>query len=284
MIRYENELTEDSRFPVEIFEQNRDRGPVWVDDHWHECFELLWMREGTAEQRVNGRLLPLAQDDILLLYSGDVHATRCPEDQRVRIFVLKFMPSVLDARYSHAHAYRSIHLAGFLNRERKESGPLPAVHRRALQPILETIEREKEQGLPGSGYYIRSGILQLVGYLVRQGLIRTLSPDQPPPEAEAVDHIVQYMEEHFSEEITLKNIADLAHLNYTYASRYFKRLTGRNFKQYLDYIRTTEATMRLLAGGRSVTEVAEECGFASPQAMTRTYTRIMGYPPSLMKR
>lgn len=119
---------------------------------------------------------------------------------------------------------------------------------------------------------------------MRQGLIRTLSPDQPPPEAEAVDHIVQYMEEHFSEEITLKNIADLAHLNYTYASRYFKRLTGRNFKQYLDYIRTTEATMRLLAGGRSVTEVAEECGFASPQAMTRTYTRIMGYPPSLMKR
>ena len=106
MIRYENELTEDSRFPVEIFEQNSDRGPVWVDDHWHECFELLWMREGTAEQRVNGRLLPLAQDDILLLYSGDVHATRCPEDQRVRIFVLKFMPSVLDARYSHAHAYR----------------------------------------------------------------------------------------------------------------------------------------------------------------------------------
>ena len=42
--------------------------------------------------------------------------------------------------------------------------------------------------------------------------------------------------------------------------------------------------MRQLAGGRSVTEVAEECGFASPQAMTRTYTRIMGYPPSLMKR
>ena len=279
MARFESDLN-DSVFPVEIFTQDTDKGPVVADEHWHDCFELLYMLEGKARQWVNGQCFIMETGDILLLHSGDIHSTSCPDDVHTRIFVLKFMPSVLDARYTHA--YTPIHLAGFLNRN-NTSVPLDIADRNILAPILQEIQQEYEAQQPGCDFYIKSCILRLVGYLVRRGIIRTLSGDRPEPAAENLGCIIQYMEEHYAEDITLEDIAGMAHMNYSYASRYFKKLTGRNFKQYLDYIRVTEATIRLL-GGTSVTETARLCGFSCTQALDRTFRRIMGCPPTAVKR
>ena len=280
MARFESDLN-DSAFPVEIFTQDTAAGPVVADEHWHDCFEMLYMLEGHAEQWVNGHRFTMGSGDILLLHSGDIHATLCPAGEHTRIFVLKFMPSVLDARYTRT-AYTPIHLAGFINRN-SGAGPLDECHCDALIPLLQEIRRENDAQQPGCDFYIKSCILRLVGYLVRHDIIRTLSYDHVEPAAENLGRIIQYMEEHYADDITLEDIAGMAHMNYSYASRYFKKLTGRNFKQYLDYIRVTEATIRLL-GGATVTETAGLCGFSCPQALDRTFRRIMGCPPTAFKR
>ena len=279
MIRFENELSDGGELPVEIFEQDTARAPVEVEEHWHDCFELLYVLCGEAEQWVNGARFRLCAGDILLLYSGDVHATRCMDGGRTRIFVLKFMPSILDARLSRP--YTPVHLAGFLNREGR-TAPLEPAHQAVIRPLLEELEAEYRRREPGYAFYIRSGILRLTGYFVRSGIIRTLSIDGPGPQAEWISRILRYMEEHYRDPLTLRDIAGMAHMNYSYASRYFKRLTGRNFKQYLDYIRVSEATLCLLEG-TTVAETATRCGFSGPQAMARTYTRILGFPPTAIR-
>lgn len=54
----------------------------------------------------------------------------------------------------------------------------------------------------------------------------------------------------------------MLHLNYTYTSRYFRKIVGRSFKQYLDYIRVSEAEKQLLRGGDYAYIVARRCGFS----------------------
>lgn len=284
IIRFENILQD--AFPIEIFEQDSALSPIDVADHWHDCFELLYMLEGEAVQWVNGRKLTLHPEDILLLHSGDIHATVCDSRRHTRIFVLKFMPSVLDARYTQPYA--PIHLAGFINATPEERRPLCEAHADFVRPRLEAIATEKKAQQPGADLYIRSYILLLAGYFVRQGLIRTLSDaaseTSPYKPLSSINQMIQYMEERYSEDVSLRDIARLTHMNYAYASRYFKKLTGRNFKQYLDYIRVSEATRLLLYTPDSITQIAAKCGFSCSQAMARTYARMTGQPPSALRR
>ena len=244
------------------------------------------MLEGEAVQWVNGRKLPLGQGDILLLHSGDIHGTLCDPRQHTRIFVLKFMPSVLDARYTRP--YSPIHLAGFINATSQERHPLGETDAAFIRPILQAIAAENERRQSGADLYIRSYILLLAGYFVRQGFIRTLgdpAADKIPLRlSPSINRMIQYMEEHYSEDISLEDISQLVHMNYAYASRYFKKLTGRNFKQYLDYIRVSEATLLLLHSPDSITQIAAKCGFSCSQAMARTFSRMTGHPPSALRR
>ena len=48
-------LRQSSLFPVEIFISDNLIETVQVNSHWHECIEILFILEGTAEQQVKDR-------------------------------------------------------------------------------------------------------------------------------------------------------------------------------------------------------------------------------------
>lgn len=73
--------------------------------------------------------------------------------------------------------------------------------------------------------------------------------------------IQQYIGEHYRENLTLEAIAEFANMNPSYFSSYFKKNTGRNFKNYLTDIRMEEASRLLTNTDYKVYEVAEAVGY-----------------------
>ncbi len=122
-IQFESHISDEIGFPVEVLIQDSDRGPIEVAEHWHTCFELLYFLEGQALQWINREQSTARQGDIVLIRSGDIHAIKCPEQVHTRIFVLKFMPSVIDLRYQNSRQPR--HLFGFLNQKKALLFTLP---------------------------------------------------------------------------------------------------------------------------------------------------------------
>ncbi len=282
-VYFENIISDETGFPFEVLTQEGAGRSITVNEHWHTCFELLYFLEGEARQWINGQESQAHKGDIVLLRSGDIHGLRSSPAVPTRIFVLKFMPSVVDVRYLHSRQPR--HLMGFLNRT--ADAPVYSLtdgEQEAIRSYLSQIEREYQSGEKGADLFIRGYILQLMGFLIRSRVIVTL-PDLFEPESfRQMNTIIEYMEQNFSEEITLSSVARITSMNYSYMSRYFKKLTGRNFKQYLDYIRVSEVSQLLLESDRSMTDIAGACGFSCPQAMTRTYTRMLGFPPSVLRK
>ncbi|MFQ9873192.1 MAG: AraC family transcriptional regulator [Oscillospiraceae bacterium] len=282
-IQFESHISDEIGFPVEVLIQDSDRGPIEVAEHWHTCFELLYFLEGQALQWINREQSTARQGDIVLIRSGDIHAIKCPEQVHTRIFVLKFMPSVIDLRYQNSRQPR--HLFGFLNQ--KKSTPVYSPNpeqQREIQQILGEIETEYQRRQKGFELCIRGLILQLVGLLVRSQILVTIPGLFEPESFEQMNLVIDYMEQHFSQELSLRDIAALTNMNYSYMSRLFKKLTGRNFKQYLDYIRVSEVSRMILESRRSLTDISGACGFSCPQAMTRTYTRMLGFAPSELRK
>jgi AraC-like DNA-binding protein len=64
-----------------------------------------------------------------------------------------------------------------------------------------------------------------------------------------------------------------------YFSRFFKRISGMTFSEYLNHIRVNRAIDLIRNRDLSMTEIAMDCGFGTIRNFNRVFRQITGYSP-----
>ena len=75
-----------------------------------------------------------------------------------------------------------------------------------------------------------------------------------------IKKVMSYISDHYSENITITEMAEMVGLHPVYFGKLFKQNTGLTFKEYVNRIRINNAEMMLSSGDFTVTETAERCG------------------------
>lgn len=109
-------------------------------------------------------------------------------------------------------------------------------------------------------------------------------PDAPVKiTAHSKNHIVsaalEYMNEHYSEQITLTDVASHIYSNPTYLSRVLKTETGIGFTELLTKLRIDAAKKLLKNPAYKINEIAESVGYANPRYFTFAFKKQTGYTP-----
>ena len=99
-----------------------------------------------------------------------------------------------------------------------------------------------------------------------------------------VNHAIDYMENHLTDEITLADIAKDAHLSAFHFQRAFTLLTGMSPAEYLRKRRLSQAGADLLNGDEKVIDVAMKYCYDSPESFTKAFTRFHGFSPIQVKK
>lgn len=95
-----------------------------------------------------------------------------------------------------------------------------------------------------------------------------------------VTQAVQFMAEHFTEVISLQQVADVVNVSRNYFSEIFKRVTGTNFIDYLIALRVNRAKELLTESTLRVYEVAEQSGFNDVKHFSKQFKKIVGLSPA----
>jgi YesN/AraC family two-component response regulator len=101
---------------------------------------------------------------------------------------------------------------------------------------------------------------------------------------EQIRRIIVYMNEHYGENISLDRIAKMAYMNPYYFSVFFKKTTGRNFKECLTRIRLEHAITLLNQEDIKTYELAERVGFSDPRYFSELFKKIYGKTPLEYKK
>lgn len=101
-----------------------------------------------------------------------------------------------------------------------------------------------------------------------------------PPIAQSLE----YIQQHFQEHISLKQLSGLVHLNQNYFSGLFKREVGVNYHEYVEGLRIRQARKLIRSGQYTMAEIAGMTGFPTQHAFTKTFRRIMGQSPMEFKK
>ena len=101
---------------------------------------------------------------------------------------------------------------------------------------------------------------------------------------EVICRMLEYIEKHFREEITLSDLSKNFGYEYHYLSRLLNRGNGINFSDTVNRFRVEYAVTLLENTDKSVTDVAIESGFRSIRSFNHIFKSVMGITPSEMKK
>ena len=96
---------------------------------------------------------------------------------------------------------------------------------------------------------------------------------------EKIDRVYNYVLSNFKDDISVTDIALKCNMNTAAFCRYFKKKTGKTFKDFMNEIRLGNAIGLLLTGDLNMAEVAFESGFNNPSYFNRLFKRRNGITP-----
>lgn len=114
-------------------------------------------------------------------------------------------------------------------------------------------------------------------FLASQGYVNSFRIN----ENETLDKVYAYIFKNFSKAITLQEVADLAHMNTSAFSRFFKRVNSKTFSQYISEIRIGYACKLLIENKYNIAEICYESGFNNISNFNRKFKQIMKCTPSV---
>ncbi|MBM7571932.1 response regulator transcription factor [Aquibacillus albus] len=96
--------------------------------------------------------------------------------------------------------------------------------------------------------------------------------------------LLQYIEDHFSEPLSLKTLANHFHFNPSYLSSYFSTHHKEGFSDYLNQVRINKAKLILNSGTMPIATVSEMVGYSEPSYFCKVFKRIEGMSPSSYRK
>lgn len=275
-----------SEFPFDMFEGSGQPESTPLDHlklHNHNCLEInLCVHDGGC-YLIGNQKYELHTGDICIINNQEYHMAVNRGGLLLKVIV--FDPDLVWTGSRTDYLY----LQAFF--ERKESNPpfLPAELpiTKEITPILSEIEREWTEKKPGYQLLIKADLLKFLAriyryYVEAESLMdgRQRSWQNHHSIVEAVD----YINTHFSEPLSLGQMAEMVHMSQHYFSGVFSQVMHMPFSRYVLERRLTQAGMLLKTTDQSVTEIALATGFGTISYFNQMFKKKYGMTPGMYRK
>lgn len=274
----ENKVHTDKAFPYNTYLCSIPLDFPCVPYHWHNETELIVIQKGSGIVHVDFNRYKVSAGSIIVVLPGHLHSIEEEEGMKMEYENILFRGEML-----------------FTNSEDICSGEF-------LTPLFNGKIPVDNHIHPGISYYDEfSSIvknmdrlcelrpygyqLALKGYLFQ--LLFLLTTNQRGNHLTATEEkilqkikfIIQFVQEHYSEQITIEQMADLCHYSSSHFMKFFKEHMRTGFVHYLNDYRLTMAHRMLGESQESILEIAQQCGFDNLSYFNRLFKRKYGVTP-----
>lgn len=241
------------------FEFRCKRHKKWeVDMHLHEYSEFLYCCSGECGVHVNGVDFILCENEFLWIPPNYIHKYRSDNANLLcAVFSNDYVPL-----YSKMTGVKKLKVM-----------PVSAL---GIEDIFEKIaSANPEELLTISGYLT----------LICARVFENAELEYARPADEILyQKVIFYISEHYSEDITLSDIAKRFGYNEKYLSHTLHELTGTHFRKLITLYRINKAKDLLSSkSNMNVSMIANCCGFSALNTFHRAFKEITGVTPSEYK-
>ncbi len=256
----------------------------FIPYHWHPELEIITVDCGRVSLTIADRMYEGARGDVFFAASEELHEIRAAgRENQFRSFVfaadfLQFaradetefalLEPLVEGRLRFATCLRS-----------GEPG------QSEVRTLLAQIVRTWQQQAPGCQLAVKAALLGIVAVCAQYGRLEG-RPVRPGADyrARQLREIVGYLGEHFTEPLSLPEVASHFGLSPQYFSTFFRENFGRTFTQHINSLRIEQAARLLRETDLPVMEVGFSVGFDNFSYFIKRFRSVYGVSPSHYRR
>lgn len=255
--------------PELLFCASIETPPNWsMEPHKHDYCEMLYISAGSGTVYIEDKVYPARPGELFIYNSGKTHHERVSSENP---FVCKVIS--LSDFYLEGPA-NTFHLDG-KSVDRLSLGTRAPSFERLFERMLQELAAKR-----GPSYYlkIKTTLLEIISILVETYYETSLRP-MVDPKREYVEEAKEFIEEYFTQSISLVDIANHTHTSTYYMSHIFKELIGDSPINYLIKLRIEKAKGLLRTTKLSVAEIGEMVGYSNVYHFSSIFKRHTGLSP-----
>jgi AraC-like DNA-binding protein len=245
--------------------------------HFHDEFEIVFSLSDTTKIFIEDTMYEVKKNDLFIINSMELHRTIPPHDSVYDRYVIMFNP-----KYVESFSTESTNLLKCFTDKKSASSNrihLSPDQAHAMTSIFKKIEHYSKTSAYGSDIYTKINFIEILL------LINTLysSSDTQNNHSSSgnykkVEAILEYINEHLNEDLSLENLSNKFYLSKYYISHLFKDNTGFSVNEYIISRRILKSR-ELLKQNIPVLEVSEMVGFNNQCHFIRTFKKLVGISP-----
>lgn len=267
---------------VQVFKDQA--GPSYIAPHWHEGIELSFTIHGRIDQfTINGKKFQTRPGQILVVNTQEIHSVQSQSQAG-------------DLALSIIYPYPEIHslypqiseLLIAINHPEHFTGDQELAYA-DLQGKLWQIATLLQTDLPLKNIRLTRLLIEVL-----EGLLLHFTIPKTDPRLDAgrktyavtrLQQVTQYVNNHYQEEISLRDLAQDCGVSKEYLARFFKKEMDLTVDGYINLVRAQNVHKMLLGEPQiSLTDLALTNGFSGVRTMNRAFARSYGQTASDFKR
>ena len=248
--------------------------------HWHEELEVAIVVEGSAIITSGSEKYIISEGNGIFINTEVLHGAWNLDDSRCRCHSLVFHPRLIGGSLD------SIYWKNYL---------YPLMRNPAMKSVIfdHTIPWQKEalnhietawkacvHEHKGYEFEVRDELSCMIYLLcANSGSEKNGPSEKTMRDGERIKQMLQYIQDHFSEELTTTQIASAALISESECLRCFHNTIGTTPIQYVKQFRIGRAAELLTTTNDKITEISIQCGFQEMSYFSKSFKQIMGCTP-----
>ena len=237
--------------------------------HTHYFTELFYVLGGEGGLfTIEENTFPVAEGDLVIINPNVSHTEHCSGNNRLEYIVL----GINGLRFFDKDNRPCTYSRHNFGHDKKEISFI-------LQMLIREIS-QKEEGYQG----ICQNLLEVLLLYLQRKTDTIPTSDASRKTSRECRFIEEYIDEHFTENISLETLSALTFMNKFYLVHAFKNYKGVSPINYLIDKRIQESKLLLETTNFSIAKIAQQVGFSSQSYFSQTFRRRTGMTPVQYKK
>lgn len=263
-------------FPINIRIGNILEDPV----HYHQDIEFVFVLKGEILLRSGYCNYTLKAGDIFTNCGHEIH--NLSSNGRENIVAL-IQPST----YFFSQYFPSLSKSCYRTYTR---GRMDSKHERLRELLLEILLHSLSRDFDYRNRCVKL-MIDVIGHVERHFNLFAFDEDvvvnfegDNPITIERISRIIGYIYQHYSEKLSLQELAGMEYLSEFYISHIIKNCTGMSFREFLCFARVEASEIPLLDTDKKISRIAREVGFSTTAYYEKYFFRWFKCTPEEHRR
>jgi AraC-like DNA-binding protein len=255
-----------------------DQDTKEFDFHYHDFNKIIIFIRGDVTYCIEGKNYVLQPYDIVFVNSGEIHKPIINSNltyERIIIYIsTNFINDYKEKNYDLSFCFKKA------KDEKSNVLRIEALDKSKLYQVSCELEQSFYDDAFANELYRKILFLEFMIQLNRAVINNHVNYLETAMSNKKVIKIIEYINNHLTEDISVDSIAEVFYLNRYYLMHLFKTETGYTLGNYITNKRLILAK-KLIQAGTPVTDACYNCGFKNYSTFLRAFKKVFNKMPKM---